>query len=114
MKLPPTASAVPSAVASPVSVSSASNAGVRAPAGKLAQGDIDSQALQQVADMMSQRIGTTGQQLQFSVDSDTGKTVLRVTDAESGTLLRQIPGDEVLAIVRILDRMQGMLIRQKA
>ena len=31
-----------------------------------------------------------------------------MTDAESGALLRQIPGDEALSMARILDRMQGM------
>ena len=72
------------------------------------------QALQEIADRLTQAIGMTGQQVQFSVDDATGKTVLRVTDAESGAVLRQIPGDEALSLARILDRMQGVLIRQKA
>lgn len=75
---------------------------------------VDPRALQQLADKLTQTIGMTGQQVQFSVDNDTGKTVLRVTDAESGAVLRQIPGDEALSMARILDRMQGVLIRQKA
>lgn len=75
---------------------------------------VDPKVLQQLADKLSQTIGMTGQQVQFSVDSDTGKTVLRVTDAESGAVLRQIPGDEALSMARILDKMQGVLIRQKA
>ncbi len=75
---------------------------------------VDPKALQQLADKLSQTIGTTGQQVQFSVDNDTGKTVLRVTDAESGAVLRQIPGDEALSMARILERMQRVLIRQKA
>ncbi len=74
----------------------------------------DPQALQEVANRLTLAIGTVGQQVQFSVDHDTGKTVLRVTDVESGAVLRQIPGDEALALARILDRMQGVLIRQKA
>ncbi len=75
---------------------------------------VDPKALQQLADKLSQTIGMSGQQVQFSVDNDTGKTILRVTDAESGAVLRQIPGDEALSMARILDRMQGVLIRQKA
>ncbi len=116
MKLPPIASAVP------ITVSPAGDSGSAArPAGAQAatvydpaRHLTDPAVLQQVAEALTQHIGTAGQNLQFSVDRDTGKTVLRVTDAESGTLLRQIPGDEALAIARILDRMQGMLIRQKA
>ncbi len=79
-----------------------------------AQPPVDPKELQKLADELSKRVGTAGQQLQFSVDRDTGKTVLRVTDAESGTVLRQIPGDEALAMARIIDGSQGMLIRQKA
>lgn len=74
----------------------------------------DPQALQHLVEQLNQSVGMTGQQVQFSVDHDTGKTVLRVTDAESGALLRQIPGDEALAVARILDHMKGVLIRQKA
>lgn len=75
---------------------------------------IDPRALQQLADKLAETVGMTGQQVQFSVDDDTGTTVLRVTDAESGALLRQIPGDEALAMARILDNMKGVLIREKA
>ncbi len=74
----------------------------------------DVHALRELVDKLSQTIGTTGQQVQFSIDDDTHQTILRVTDAESGALLRQIPGDEALSMARILDRMQGILIRQKA
>ncbi len=95
----PAADAVPAAAAQP-------NAG-QVPAD-------DVHALRELVDKLSQTIGTTGQQVQFSVDHDTHQTILRVTDAESGALLRQIPGDEALSMARILDRMQGILIRQKA
>lgn len=74
----------------------------------------DVHALRELVDKLSQTIGTAGQQVQFSIDQDTHRTVLRVTDAESGAVLRQIPGDEALSMARILDRMQGILIRQKA
>ena len=75
---------------------------------------VDPHRLQQLADKLAESVGMSGQQVQFSVDHDTGKTVLRVTDAESGALLRQIPGDEALAMARILDNMKGVLIREKA
>lgn len=52
--------------------------------------------------------------LQFSIDDTTGKTVVRVTDAQTGEMIRQIPSEELLAIARSLDRMQGLLLRQEA
>ncbi len=107
---PPVADSLPAA--SPVALSAFPDA---VPVGSAApDAPADPQALQQVADRLTQAVGMTGQQVQFSVDDATGKTVLRVTDAESGAVLRQIPGDEALSLARILDRMQGVLIRQKA
>lgn len=52
--------------------------------------------------------------LQFSVDKDTGKTIIRVTDRESGELIRQIPSQELVDIAKSIDKMQGMLLKQKA
>ena len=52
--------------------------------------------------------------LAFSIDDSTGKTIVRITDAHTGEMIRQIPSEELLAIARSLDRMQGMLLQQKA
>ncbi len=52
--------------------------------------------------------------LDFSVDDSSGKTIVCVTDRESGELIRQIPSEEMLAIAQSLDKMQGLLLRQKA
>jgi flagellar protein FlaG len=52
--------------------------------------------------------------LRFSVDQDTGKTVVKVMDAATQEVIRQIPTEEALAISQSLDRMQGVLIKQKA
>ncbi len=52
--------------------------------------------------------------LEFAVDSTTGKTVVRLIDADTRQVIRQFPSDEMLAIARALDRFQGLLIEQKA
>ncbi len=39
-------------------------------------------------------------QLQFDVDDESGRTVVRVLDKDSGDIIRQIPSDEVLALAR--------------
>lgn len=53
--------------------------------------------------------------LEFSVDADTSRMVVRLTDTETGELIRQIPSDETLAISRSLGEFQqGLLLRQKA
>lgn len=50
----------------------------------------------------------------FSIDEDTGSTVVKVIDRETKDVIRQIPSEEILTIAKALDRLQGLLIRQKA
>lgn len=44
-------------------------------------------------------------QLQFDVDEDSGRTVVRVLDKDSGDVIRQIPSEEVLALARQMKEM---------
>lgn len=53
-------------------------------------------------------------ELQFSVDKETGKTVIRIVDSKTGDVLRQIPPRELIEIAKSIDRMQGLLVRQQA
>lgn len=52
--------------------------------------------------------------LQFSVDRDTGKTIVRIVDAENGEVVRQIPSEEFLALSKNLNELQGMLLHAQA
>lgn len=52
--------------------------------------------------------------LQFSMDEDSGRPVVRVIDTTTQEVIRQIPGEEVLRMAKELDRMQGLLLRQTA
>ena len=52
--------------------------------------------------------------LSFEVDAETQTTVVKVIDTSDNSVLRQIPSQEMLEIARALDRLQGMLVRDKA
>ena len=52
--------------------------------------------------------------LQFSLDQDTGRTVVKMVDTETEEVLRQFPSEEMLAISKSIDRMQGLLINREA
>lgn len=68
----------------------------------------------QAADQINKAMQAFAQNLQFSVDEDTKMTVVKVVDTASGDVIRQIPSEEVLTIAKALDKLQGLLIRQKA
>lgn len=56
----------------------------------------------------------TAQDLRFSVDEESGKTVVKLIDSSTQEVLRQFPSEEALSIARSIDKMQGLLIRDQA
>jgi flagellar protein FlaG len=54
------------------------------------------------------------QGVRFSVDEDTGRTVVKVVDTQTDTVLRQIPSVEALKLWRSIEKMQGVMLRDKA
>ncbi len=59
-------------------------------------------------------IQTFTQALEFEVDPDTDKIVIRIIDTQDRSVLRQVPSQEMLAIARALERMQTLLVRGEA
>jgi len=54
------------------------------------------------------------QGVRFSVDEDTGRTVVKVVDTQTDAVLRQIPTVEALKLWRSIEQMQGVMLRDKA
>lgn len=54
------------------------------------------------------------QDLHFSIDEESGKTVVKLIDNSTQEVLRQFPSEEALSIARSIDKMQGLLIRDQA
>ena len=73
-----------------------------------AQADID-QALKEVREA----IAPVAQNLQFSLDEESGRTVIKIVDSSTDEVIRQIPSEEILAIAKALDKLQGVLIKQE-
>lgn len=52
--------------------------------------------------------------LSFSVEKDTGETVIKVVDSETDELIRQIPSQEFLEIAKALEKTKSLLMKTKA
>jgi len=52
--------------------------------------------------------------LQFSIDDETGRSVVKVVDATTNEVIRQMPSEELLAITRSMDKLSGLFVKQKA
>lgn len=49
-------------------------------------------------------------ELQFQVDDESGHVVVRVRDAATGDVIRQIPGEEALRVARALQENSAVLL----
>jgi flagellar protein FlaG len=92
-----------------------------APAAPRAATDADQAAaattpsqLDQAVAQINKSLRAAGQGIEFAVDTDSKRTVIKVVDQETREVLRQIPTVEALDIAKALDRMQGLLIRHQA
>jgi flagellar protein FlaG len=52
--------------------------------------------------------------LEFSIDQDSGRTVVKLVDTENKQVLRQYPTKEALAIARDIENFQGHLLKTEA
>lgn len=52
--------------------------------------------------------------IQFNLDDDTGKTIVKVIDLTTQDVIRQFPSEEMLSIAKAIDKMKGLLVQQKA
>ncbi|MBL8438818.1 MAG: flagellar protein FlaG [Zoogloeaceae bacterium] len=72
------------------------------------------QEIQQAVEDLQKTIQPVAQDLQFSIDKDSGRTVVKIVDTATDKVLRQIPSEEILAIAKALDKLQGLLVKQEA
>lgn len=73
-----------------------------------------SEQVQKAVENLRQAVQSSSANLQFSVDGDTGKTIIRVVDGDTKEVIRQLPSEEVLQLAKSLDKLSGLLLKQKA
>jgi flagellar protein FlaG len=84
------------------------NRGVPRPAGAAG---IDAAAQKRATNLATKSLNNS---VQLSLDSQSGKAIVRVVDPETGQVVRQIPTEEVLELRRAFDRLAGLLIDRTA
>lgn len=70
--------------------------------------------IKQAVQKIQGAVDNLAQNLRFSVDEDTGKTIIKVMDAHTEEIIRQIPTEEAVEIARTLEKVQGLLFNGKA
>lgn len=70
--------------------------------------------VQQAVEKIQQTTEELAHNLQFSIDKDTGITVIKVMDSQTQEVIRQIPTEEAVSLARTLDKVKGLLFSDKA
>ena len=63
---------------------------------------------------IQQFVQSMGRNLSFSVDEVSGYHVVRVVNPNTGELVRQLPSEELLKIARDFERLNSVLVSQRA
>lgn len=79
-----------------------------------AKESVSASSLKEATQKINQTMSMMSNNLQFTVDDETGLDVVKVVDVETKEVIRQFPSEEVLAIAKALDQLQGLLVRDKA
>jgi flagellar protein FlaG len=75
---------------------------------------IGKEELSKAAERLNGLAQSIRRELRFSVDDDSGRTVIRVVDSETNELIRQIPSEDVLALISQMQGDDGGLLREQA
>jgi flagellar protein FlaG len=62
---------------------------------------------------MQAKVSGATSALEFSVDQDSGKAIVKVTERSTKQVIWQFPSEEALQVTKELDRYRGALLSRK-
>ncbi len=112
----PVAAEIPTAEIRQARANEMSNAQVQTeqPVPQTEKTEASRQQLEEAVKAVNDFLQPINNSLQFNIDDETGKTIVKVVDATTNELIRQFPSEEMLSIAKAIDQMKGLLIQQKA
>ncbi|MFQ5660112.1 MAG: flagellar protein FlaG [Gammaproteobacteria bacterium] len=72
---------------------------------------IDQARLNQAVNDLNSFVQNVRRELRFSIDDNSGKTIIKVIDSESQEVVRQIPPEDVVNITQHLNVRSGVLLQ---
>ena len=70
--------------------------------------------VEQAAARVKEALRGTTSRLEFEIDPDLNKVVIKILNGDSGEIIRQIPSQELLDLAKHLDGPKGLLVRERA
>lgn len=111
----PAAAAERRAAAAPKAASAASaSAAEAAELARVARPEPDRHKLAEAIKSINTVLQVRSPDLEFSFDSDSARTIVKVVDTKTQEVIRQMPSEEALQIAKALERLESLLIRDQA
>lgn len=74
----------------------------------------DKRDAEQAAEKLQKLLQVKTTSLSFSVDQDSGRYVVKITDSDTHEVLRQIPSKEALELAKAIDHLLGVFVDNRA
>jgi len=74
----------------------------------------DKLEVKKAVEKISEFVASKQFELSFSIDDASGSQIVKIMDTQTRQVIRQFPSEEAVAIARALDKLQGLLIKDKA
>lgn len=78
------------------------------------QARLSPEEAKKTVEALNKQVAPMSTAVTFSVDNDSGKTVIKVMDTEKNEMIRQIPSKEALEMSQAMDINKGMILNTKA
>ena len=113
---PPVAQTHPTAPAGqvPEGVQTTQGANAAAPVEEAEEAAKEQEPLQDVVSDLNNLVRDLHRELQFSVDEDSGSTVIKVVDRETDEVVRQIPSEDLMRLRKRLEEAVGVFFKDSA
>ncbi|MDN0082647.1 flagellar protein FlaG [Crenobacter sp. SG2305] len=74
----------------------------------------DAETLDQSLKQLNHTVSLFNSDLEFTTDEESGTHIVKVVNRGTKEVIRQIPSEEAVRLAQALDRLQGLLVRDKA
>lgn len=95
-------------------VAGSGQAEAHAAAGQAAETPVAKERLERALESLNDLAQNHQRSLQFTIDENSGRTIIRVVDPQTKEVIRQIPPEEVVKLAQRVGDSAGMLLRAEA
>lgn len=92
----------------------AAERGEEVDSGVFSQAADQRRAVQESVEKINEFIRPYVTSLQFSIDEDLGRIVVKIMDSETKEVIKQFPSEEALALAKALEKVAGLFVKQEA